>query len=1179
VGNGDDTRVELVGLPAEFRQALEDEIDAARRAASSSAVPLIDGRRIGRVGDSFQYAFRVESALNLPSDSPGDLFVLGRRPLDMVVLSIEGLSITLSVVEDLGDFVPRARLQSNLVHLMRRLIDRIESLAERENRAGDRALGLATVTGAPIRDSISASLVESLNPEQLAAVASGLGRDTTFIWGPPGTGKTKTIGSLGAELYRRGRSLLIVSHTNIAVDQALLHVADALGGTLTDGSVLRLGQPSDQRLGERERLMAETHIAERSAVLIERREQVQAELAVLSKQVIELQQLIDLAEWVDVAHGDLRRWSDDLQNLAVAETGAEQARASANDLAAKESDWIETERAATDALELVSERGDLGGQLADLDAQHATAEASLTEAQTRLSTEEEVLARSDGSGALMRRWRGLPPPEEQREVVARHQVLVDGAAGERDRLARAGDETRNQLAALEAQLAAFAQNHGGRPAEVAERAKAEQDRIDEVRERAENLTAAARKARGSLEKTLGDRLSILQELGISEARSGAAEETLEAIATALSLAEARTAGRDPQRMRAEVAELNTTISRLEAELETIEEALDAVEQTVISEATVVATTLTRAYLRDSIQARRFDSVVLDEASMAPIPALWAAAAVADRSVTLVGDHKQLPPIAQATTEAAERWLARDVFAVAGVVEEPRPQHFVSLRRQYRMHPQISSIANNLAYDGKLVDDDSTLDDGALGDWLDLAWGHDAPVLLVDTESTHAWVTTVAGRGSTSRLNFLSATVCVDLAERLLRKGRPELPLGERPRILVVSPYRPHSRLLGLLMNDQGIEREVVAGTVHTFQGTEADVVVLDLVNDEPHWRVGMFNPEWDAVTIRLLTVALTRPRRRLIVVGDFNYIRRNAKRATLGKLLSQLLERHPVVEATRILPEGLAGRAARAQSLLSGGPEPPNAERLVVTQESFFERLAADLGSATDQLVIYSPFMTSNRIAVLEPQLKSAAERGVRVFVLTKSHAERGARELAGYKALEATLSEWGITVIHKHHMHEKLVFIDDRVLWAGSLNPLSFSDTQEVMERRASPEVVADYAKTLRLADMLALYEAGQAKCPICGSELMPAEGRQDPFYWRCVQEDCHARRIDQPAPKDGKITCNNCGGAVEFGEWGGKPAWRCRKNKRHRQPVARTHLKLPKMRKLIPKRALTKLERDGGQ
>ena len=52
-----------------------------------------------------------------------------------------------------------------------------------------------------------------------------------------------------------------------------------------------------------------------------------------------------------------------------------------------------------------------------------------------------------------------------------------------------------------------------------------------------------------------------------------------------------------------------------------------------------------------------------------------------------------------------------------------------------------------------------------------------------------------------------------------------------------------------------------------------------------------------------------------------------------------------------------------------------------------------------------------------------------------------------------------------------------------------------------------------------------------------------------------------------------------MEFGEWGGKPAWRCRKNKRHRQPVARTHLKLPKMRKLIPKRALIKLERDGGR
>ena len=59
--------------------ALREEIDAARRSAAASGIQLLDGRRLGQAAGSTQYAFRVESALNLPDDSPGDLHVPGGR--------------------------------------------------------------------------------------------------------------------------------------------------------------------------------------------------------------------------------------------------------------------------------------------------------------------------------------------------------------------------------------------------------------------------------------------------------------------------------------------------------------------------------------------------------------------------------------------------------------------------------------------------------------------------------------------------------------------------------------------------------------------------------------------------------------------------------------------------------------------------------------------------------------------------------------------------------------------------------------------------------------------------------------------------------------------------------------------------------------------------------------------
>ena len=82
-----------------------------------------------------------------------------------------------------------------------------------------------------------------------------------------------------------------------------------------------------------------------------------------------------------------------------------------------------------------------------------------------------------------------------------------------------------------------------------------------------------------------------------------------------------------------------------------------------------------------------------------------------------------------------------------------------------------------------------------------------------------------------------------------------------------------------------------AGTAHNFQGSEADLVILDLVNDTPHWRVAMFSPKYDEGTKRLLNVALTRARRRLIVVGDFDYIASMAKRAFIGSELIPFLDK------------------------------------------------------------------------------------------------------------------------------------------------------------------------------------------------------------------------------------------------------------------------------------------------
>jgi len=51
-----------------------------------------------------------------------------------------------------------------------------------------------------------------------------------------------------------------------------------------------------------------------------------------------------------------------------------------------------------------------------------------------------------------------------------------------------------------------------------------------------------------------------------------------------------------------------------------------------------------------------------------------------------------------------------------------------------------------------------------------------------------------------------------------------------------------------------------------------------------------------------------------------------------------------------------------------------------------------------------------------------------------------------------------------------------------------------------------------------------------------------------------------------------------VEYEKWGDGPAWRCLADRRHHQKVVRSHLRLPKMRVLIPKAELRRLEKHFG-
>ena len=130
-------------------------------------------------------------------------------------------------------------------------------------------------------------------------------------------------------------------------------------------------------------------------------------------------------------------------------------------------------------------------------------------------------------------------------------------------------------------------------------------------------------------------------------------------------------------------------------------------------------------------------------------------------------------------------------------------------------------------------------------------------------------------GGFSRYNEATARHCVALA----RAARD----GGVASVAVITPYVEQARRIRRLLNGvDGVECQ----TVHRFQGSERDLVVLDTVDAEPH-RPGVLlaGSGPGAQAANLLNVAVSRARGKLIIVADREYFQARASASALTALL------------------------------------------------------------------------------------------------------------------------------------------------------------------------------------------------------------------------------------------------------------------------------------------------------
>ena len=236
-----------------------------------------------------------------------------------------------------------------------------------------------------------------------------------------------------------------------------------------------------------------------------------------------------------------------------------------------------------------------------------------------------------------------------------------------------------------------------------------------------------------------------------------------------------------------------------------------------------------------MKEQSFDAALVDEAAQLTEPGTFAAINLANRFV-LVGDHEQLPPVVQAENDLTKSLFERLV--------EQYPDAGIMLDRQYRMNQRIQAFASREFYDGELRPAEPSVATRTLDDLEGVARER-LPAKLRDPVS----FVPVAGDDSQYTDDAEAARIA-DLIEQYEAAGLKRSDIG------VIAPFRAQVSNIS-----NHVPEDVAVDTVDRFQGSSQEVIIVSFTATG-----SLEGPIFE--DYRRINVALTRPKRALVLVGD-----------------------------------------------------------------------------------------------------------------------------------------------------------------------------------------------------------------------------------------------------------------------------------------------------------------------
>ncbi|WP_207420823.1 AAA domain-containing protein [Desertivirga brevis] len=278
----------------------------------------------------------------------------------------------------------------------------------------------------------------------------------------------------------------------------------------------------------------------------------------------------------------------------------------------------------------------------------------------------------------------------------------------------------------------------------------------------------------------------------------------------------------------------------------IQKEVNQIEQFIaddlISKAQIITATLVGAN-HYSVRGLKYETVVIDEAGQALEPGSWIPILKA-KKIVLAGDHCQLPPTIK-SEEAAKKGLNTTLLEK---LVKYHPEAVTLLEEQYRMNSLIMAYSSRVFYDNKLVAHPSV-----------------ANRVISPDEQALSYIDT-AGCGFNEVKEGASLNNPDEAAFLVNHLAGISAKFSEETSVAIISPYREQVLLLkNLILENPDLEpfhKNISINTIDSFQGQERDIVYISMTRSNEDSSIGFLSD------IRRMNVAMTRARKKLVVIGD-----------------------------------------------------------------------------------------------------------------------------------------------------------------------------------------------------------------------------------------------------------------------------------------------------------------------